>query len=568
MPSLSSNNDLEILIKSKSDGSGVRDAERDIQHLGSTAEGGGMSLGKLTKATFLGNIAAQAFSATIGALTSNASAAFGELINLQNTRQSFEVLTGSAANASKVMADLSKYAMNTPFEFNQIASATKTLLGFGSTVDTVGKQIRQIGDVAGATGGDINAIALVFGQIHAQGRMMTQDFYQLINQGVAVGDVLAKKLGVPTSELKKKLEEGAVTWDVFSAAMTEATSAGGRYYQGADKLSQTLSGRLSTLKDNFTALVGAVAGVDFSTGVIKAGGAFDVMSQSILTVNTFLSQHQQQISALASTMGGTFMTALFAIKDGFIALYNIGLQLAPSIMYLAMVVGRFLVDAFNLLKPSLDALWVAFTTNLLPALQNLWTALAPLLIPVLKTLAIVLGVAIVSALYLLINALTFSIKAWSMTYNVIAGFLNIVGEIAGGVGNAVSGAIRWFGKLYDSVASTLKVVRDLKDGIMTVSGAKDVGATLHSLHVPGFAGGVRNFGGGMAVVGENGPELVNLPKGADVYTNSDSKRMAGSTTINYMGDNHFHTAEATREFFDIQDRNGFLASKSLGVARA
>jgi hypothetical protein len=36
---------------------------------------------------------------------------------------------------------------------------------------------------------------------------------------------------------------------------------------------------------------------------------------------------------------------------------------------------------------------------------------------------------------------------------------------------------------------------------------------------PGFANGVTNFGGGMAVVGERGPELVRLPSGSDVIPN-------------------------------------------------
>jgi DNA-binding transcriptional MerR regulator len=34
--------------------------------------------------------------------------------------------------------------------------------------------------------------------------------------------------------------------------------------------------------------------------------------------------------------------------------------------------------------------------------------------------------------------------------------------------------------------------------------------------VPGFAGGVENFSGGLALVGERGPELVNLPSGSSV----------------------------------------------------
>lgn len=60
-----------------------------------------------------------------------------------------------------------------------------------------------------------------------------------------------------------------------------------------------------------------------------------------------------------------------------------------------------------------------------------------------------------------------------------------------------------------------------------VEGALEV-ATIEAQQ---FAGGVRNFSGGMAIVGERGPELVKLPAGSDVYTNQESRAMAGGTTI-------------------------------------
>ena len=43
-------------------------------------------------------------------------------------------------------------------------------------------------------------------------------------------------------------------------------------------------------------------------------------------------------------------------------------------------------------------------------------------------------------------------------------------------------------------------------------------------------GGVSS--GGLTVVGERGPELVNLPKGARVHSNAESRRMVGGNTIN------------------------------------
>jgi phage-related tail protein len=45
--------------------------------------------------------------------------------------------------------------------------------------------------------------------------------------------------------------------------------------------------------------------------------------------------------------------------------------------------------------------------------------------------------------------------------------------------------------------------------------------------IPSYATGTSNHPGGMALVGEQGPELVNLPRGSSVYTNSESMGMMG-----------------------------------------
>lgn len=46
-----------------------------------------------------------------------------------------------------------------------------------------------------------------------------------------------------------------------------------------------------------------------------------------------------------------------------------------------------------------------------------------------------------------------------------------------------------------------------------------------------LAGGVRNFRGGMALVGERGPELAYLARGTSVYNNRDTKRILGGITF-------------------------------------
>ncbi len=48
--------------------------------------------------------------------------------------------------------------------------------------------------------------------------------------------------------------------------------------------------------------------------------------------------------------------------------------------------------------------------------------------------------------------------------------------------------------------------------------------------VPSFAGGVDNFGGGLAMVGERGPELVTLPPGSSVINNQNTEKLISSST--------------------------------------
>lgn len=60
-----------------------------------------------------------------------------------------------------------------------------------------------------------------------------------------------------------------------------------------------------------------------------------------------------------------------------------------------------------------------------------------------------------------------------------------------------------------------------------------IGASVQGASVRGYAVGTRYHPGGLAVVGEEGPELVNLPRGSQVYTAQEtSDMMKGGDTYN------------------------------------
>ena len=47
----------------------------------------------------------------------------------------------------------------------------------------------------------------------------------------------------------------------------------------------------------------------------------------------------------------------------------------------------------------------------------------------------------------------------------------------------------------------------------------------------GFAGGTSFAPGGLSLVGERGPELVNLPRGSQVFSNSQSRNLLGGEVV-------------------------------------
>ena len=176
--------------------------------------------------------------------------ALSSAMNFQKLQTQLDVLTGSAEAGADAFERLVKFSAGTPFQLDELVKANNTLMGFGVSAEDAFKHLQSIGDIAAVSGGDLQGISVAFGQVAAAGRLMGQDLLQLINNGVPIIDMLSKSMGVAKSEIKDMVSEGAVTFPVLIEAFRQATTEGGKFEGGMGKLSQTLGGVLSTLKDN------------------------------------------------------------------------------------------------------------------------------------------------------------------------------------------------------------------------------------------------------------------------------------------------------------------------------
>ena len=83
-------------------------------------------------------------------------------------------------------------------------------------------------------------------------------------------------------------------------------------------------------------------------------------------------------------------------------------------------------------------------------------------------------------------------------------------------------------KIKGSFRQAVTELVDFLSGDLT-PGRMKTGLAYDSGRVGRNAAGTDNWRGGLTWVGENGPELVNLPKGSQVLTNQESRSVGGDT---------------------------------------
>jgi tape measure domain-containing protein len=176
--------------------------------------------------------------------------AVNQAVKFEKLRTTLNVLTGSADEGARAFERLVQFSAKTPFQLPDLVAVNNTLMGFGLSADNAFENLKKLGDIAGITGGNLNNIAIAFGQAAAEGRVMTRDLRQFINNGVPVIKILAQEMGVAEGEIMDLATQGKITFDVLEKAFTKATASGGDFAGGTKILSQTLGGLLSTLKDN------------------------------------------------------------------------------------------------------------------------------------------------------------------------------------------------------------------------------------------------------------------------------------------------------------------------------
>lgn len=230
----------------------------------------------------------------------------------------------------------------------------------------------------------------------------------------------------------------------------------------------------------------------FETSFLQALPAINTLKDNFLTI---LPAAEPAIMALASVVS----SAIPPISSIFAGVYSVVADVMPVISQIVSDVGAKVSAIFSSMGSSTGVL------------QQLFETAGPAISSVLSTAWQVAG----PILDLAIQGIGLLADAFGLAFPYIQGVIERVWDVIGPVFTKIGEGI---GKITDAV----KKIRGVDDG----GNAGSSGGSI-----PAHATGTSYFSGGWTTVGEHGPELMNLPEGAKILSNQESRTVQRDKSI-------------------------------------
>ena len=245
---------------------GLRTAEGYMSSFGDAASGSSKSLaGAIAQGTIMAGFFSKLHSAALAAAKSLIQSGIEYNAQIESYRVGLTNMLGDAQAANEAMAAIQEDAARTPFSVDSLTQANQLLISAGENAEYSRKVIMALGDAVSATGGgnaELSRMSANLQQIANVGKASAIDIKQFAYAGINVYQVLADYTGKTVQEVQNM----TISYDLLSNALIAASEEGGRYYNAMDTQSQTMNGRVSTLKDNVSQLAGLMTG-DLSSGI-------------------------------------------------------------------------------------------------------------------------------------------------------------------------------------------------------------------------------------------------------------------------------------------------------------
>lgn len=306
----------------------------------------------------------------------SARAIFGPIMDYQQTKIAFEGILQSGTAAQAMLDDLQEFAKDTPFTFQGISESARSLLAVGYAAEDVIPMMTTLGNTAAGLGLGEDAISGVIralGQMKGKGKASAEELQQISEQmpGFSAIGAIAESMGISVSKAFDLMGQGAIPADVAIEAILDGMERMPGAAGAMQRQSESLAGRLSTLKDTIEILL--IDAMEPFIGAISDGvGVFTTFLDNLFNAGGVFKVARSAILGLAIALG-----SMLAFQGVVLMLDGIKLALAAIAANPAVVVFTGLVVAMTMLYRHVPGVAEAF--------HSLWDALSGIASGALET---------------------------------------------------------------------------------------------------------------------------------------------------------------------------------------
>ena len=326
--------------------------------------------------------AVKGFAVVAGVALGAAALGFKKLITeaskIENAVAGFTPLLGGVQKAEELVEKLNQTAATTPFQFDQIAKAANQLLPvMNQDIENTVETFRMLGDTAGGNAQKLDSITRGFTKAMLKGKVDLESLNMIAEAGVPIFTELSDEIGVTSKEMFKMVTAGEVTTEQLTDTFRTMTSEGGIFFKGMEIASKTLTGKLSTLKDNL-ALTAATIGMQLLPTIkplldraIKVAGA----------VREWVNNNKEMINQRIQDIFQKISLAVQTLIKWFRPLVELIVKIVKELVHMFMEteagqkVIKLLAAAFKLIGTVVKIMWAIVK----PILSSLVTLLGPIL---------------------------------------------------------------------------------------------------------------------------------------------------------------------------------------------
>lgn len=163
---------------------------------------------------------------------------------------SFSTLLGGDDKAKKYLAEMTKFAQDTPFGYDGLTNTSKTMLAYGYKQNEILPELTKIGDAGSAlsmSDQDMNYVATSLGRMRSTGKSSLEYLNPLLERGIPVWKYLAEYTGKSSEKVQEMVSKGLLPGEKAAKAISDAM---GKEFSGnMERQSNTYQGLVNSLED-------------------------------------------------------------------------------------------------------------------------------------------------------------------------------------------------------------------------------------------------------------------------------------------------------------------------------